>query len=369
MKKSLYLFLTFIAAIFVACSSGAEPVVKSPDASAPAENGTDTHVFPAAEEWKLCKGADISWLTEMEGSGVKFYYDNGIEGDCIDILKSKGINAMRLRVWVNPPNGYCGMADVLAKAKRISSAGLDLMIDFHYSDSWTDPGQQTVPKEWEGEDAAQLAASITDFTTASLQTLKDNGIAVKWVQVGNETGNGLLWPLGQADKYPQNYADFISAGYDAVKAVYSQAKVIVHLQNGQDNGLFRWNFDILEKYGARYDVIGMSLYPEPTDYVSMLAKCRANMADMVTRYGKDVMLCEVGMGEQYATECRDFLMRCLALESQIADARFLGVLYWEPQCYNDWNGYRKGAFTSQGRPGTQLDAFAAPDSSVPSIRL
>lgn len=266
------------------------------------------------------------------------------------------MNIMRLRVWVDPENGYNALSDVLAKARRINAAGLDLMIDFHYSDSWADPGQQTVPKAWEKLDVEGLKKAIFTHTTNLLTTLKKEGINVRFVQVGNETGNGMLWPLGKADTHPRNYADFITAGYEGVKAIYPQAKVIVHLHNGWDNALFRWNIDILTKYDAKYDIIGMSLYPEPDNYVEYVDKCAANMADMIARYRKEVMLCEVGIGAGYQAQCLDFLTRCIDLRSTFGNA-YLGVLYWEPQCYNDWHGYAKGAFTSAGRPGPQLAAF------------
>lgn len=337
------------------------------DNSSSTENSGGTGDNEAPEAFRLCKGADISWLTEMEAKGWKFYYDDGKEGDCIDILKGKHVNAIRLRVWVNPVNSWCGTADVISKAKRAADAGMDLMIDFHYSDTWADPSKQTVPKAWEGQDAIQLCASIGTYTRDVLTQLKNQGITPKWVQVGNETGNGMLWPYGQADKNPKTYADMVSAGYDAVKAVCPDAKVIVHLQNGQDMSLFSWNLDILKRYGAKYDVVGMSLYPEPGNYASYVEQCKANMLNIISKYDKDVMLCEVGMGNSYVTQCKDFLYMCFRISEQIDNNRFLGVLYWEPQCYNDWNGYKKGCFTSAGMPSGAMDAFSYTDSSVPSI--
>src|ERR1035437_8555227 len=98
------------------------------------------------------KGADISWLTEMETSGKKFYNSAGVEQDCIDLLKSKGINSIRLRVWVNPVDGWNNKADVVAKAIRANNKGMRIMIDFHYSDTWADPSHQTKPVAWRSEE-------------------------------------------------------------------------------------------------------------------------------------------------------------------------------------------------------------------------
>lgn len=352
------------------CSQMEEPVAKSDAGVRNSEDSSaETPSEPYAEEFKLCKGADVSWLTQMEAQGIKFYYDNGQQGDCIDILRSKGINAIRLRVWVNPANGYNALADVLVKARRAHAAGMDLMIDFHYSDDWADPGKQTIPAAWAGKNLDELCEAVSAHTTEVLTALKSEGITPKWVQVGNETGNGMLWPYGKADSNPAGYAKLVNAGYDAVKSVCPDAKVIIHLQNGQDSGLFTWLFDILKKNGARYDVIGMSLYPERTDYMSMVQSTKANMLNCISRYDKDVMLCEVGMGNSYVTECAAFLKACLDLENEIPDNRYLGVLYWEPEVYNDWSGYKKGAFTSQGRPGAQLDAFYTVDTSVPMVTI
>lgn len=371
MNKILSLFIAcMLMAFSTSCSQSDVPMPVTPEASwdnpDSSEQGPETHV---PDGFTLCKGADVSWLTEMEEQGIKFYYYDGKEGDCIQILKSKGINAIRLRVWVNPAKGYNALPDVLAKARRAHAAGMDVMIDFHYSDDWADPSKQDVPAAWAGMDLDRLCEAVSAHTVEVLSALKDAGITPKWVQVGNETGNGMLWPYGKADTNPAGYARLVNAGYDAVKSICPDAKVIIHLQNGQDNALFVWLFDILENNGARYDVIGMSLYPERDDCMAMLRSCKSNMLDCISRYDKDVMLCEVGMGCAYVTECAEFLRGCLELENELPADRYLGVLYWEPEVYNDWNGYRKGAFTSQGCPGAQLDAFYNADTSVPVVTI
>lgn len=374
MKIKNLLFIAALLPMFglASCSSD-EPMRDdgdggvSSDASGDVSGDGDTADAP--EAFRLCKGADVSWLTEMEARGVKFYYDDGREGDCIDILKNKHVNAIRLRVWVDPASKYCGTDDVIAKAKRAVAAGMDVMIDFHYSDTWADPGSQTVPKAWQGQNADQLCVTLAEYTKDVLGKLKDAGVTPKWVQVGNETGNGMLWPYGKADENPKGYADMISAGYDAVKAVCPDAKVIVHIQSGENQSLFQWNLDILKRYNARYDIVGMSLYPEPTNYAQMVQQCKSTMLYVINRYDKDVMLCEVGMGNSYVTQCKDFLSLCFRLSEEIDNNRYLGLLYWEPQCYNDWNGYRKGCFTSKGAPSEAMDAYSYSSTSVPMIPM
>ena len=175
----------------------------------------------------IVKGADISWLTQMESNGIKFYNSSGTEKECMQLLKDLGMNSIRLRVWVNPANNWNNTADVVAKAIRAKNLGMKIMIDFHYSDSWADPGQQTKPAAWAAQDVATLQTSVYNHTTAVMNALKTNGITPDWVQVGNETNDGMLWPEGKASVNMANYAKFFIAGYNAVKAVSPSSKVMV----------------------------------------------------------------------------------------------------------------------------------------------
>src|SRR5438045_3478547 len=120
----------------------------------------------------FAKGADVSWLTEMESAGRKFYNSTGGEQDLFTILKSTGMNTVRLRVWENPSGGWNSKADVVAKATRATAAGMRIMIDFHYSDSWADPGKQTKPTAWGGQDISGLKLSLASHTTDVLNALK-----------------------------------------------------------------------------------------------------------------------------------------------------------------------------------------------------
>lgn len=312
---------------------------------------------PEPATTSFAKGADVSWVTEMEAAGTKFYNASGTEQDLFTILKNGGVNAIRLRVWVNPTNGWNGKADVVAKAVRAKAAGMRIMIDFHYSDTWADPGAQTKPAAWAGQDLNGLKTSLAAHTTDVLNALKTAGVTPEWVQVGNETADGLLWPEGKASANMSNYAQLITAGYDAVKAVFPDAKVIVHLSNGWDNALFRWSFDGLKANGGKWDVVGMSLYPSPTNWQTLNTQCFANMKDMVNRYGKEVMVVEVGMSWDQPTAAHDFVADLIAKVASVNDSKGLGVLYWEPEAYNNWQGYTLGAFDNTGKPTAALDAF------------
>lgn len=321
-------------------------------------------------------GADVSWLTQMEASGRKFYNASGEQMECMSLLKSIGFNSIRLRVWVNPANGWCNTQDLLVKALRAHNLGMRIMVDFHYSDTWADPGKQTKPAAWTNLSFADLKTAVASHTTEVLNTLKSNGITPEWVQVGNETGNGMLWNDGKASVNMANYAALNNAGYDAVKSVFPNAKVVVHIQNGQDNSLFRWIFDGLKNNGGKWDVIGMSLYPNwyktPNDWQNANKDCLANMNDMVSRYNKEVMIVECGMSWDMASASKAFLTDLIAKTKSVNGSKGTGVMYWEPQSYNNWQGYTLGAFENAnipsvlyaGRPTIALDAFKNPAASV-----
>lgn len=314
----------------------------------------------------FAKGADVSWLTQMEASGTKFYDASGRAMECMSLLRTLGINSIRLRVWVNPADGWCNKSDVVAKAWRAHQLGMRVMIDFHYSDVWADPGSQHKPAAWEGLSLDELKAALAGHTKDVLNALKEKGITPEWVQVGNETGPGMLWDadaavsggMGKSDDYAENetnFSDFITTGCKAVKEVFPNAKVIVHLHSGDRNDMYRWLFDVLKENNAQYDVIGMSLYPGKDTWQQMTAACIANMKDMVSRYGKEVMIAEVGMSWDEAETAKSFLTELIAQSKDIPQC--LGVFYWEPQAYGGWNGYTLGAFDKSGKPTVAMDAF------------
>ncbi|MCD7937671.1 MAG: arabinogalactan endo-1,4-beta-galactosidase [Tannerellaceae bacterium] len=305
----------------------------------------------------FAKGADVGWLTEMEYNGKKFYSSDGREKECMELLKELGMNSIRLRVWVNPSKGWNNSDDVLVKAWRAHNLGMRLMIDFHYSDTWADPGAQSKPAAWEGLTFPDLKTAMYIHTTGVLNRLKEYNIDVEWVQVGNETADGLLWEDGRASVNMQNYAELITTGYEAAKSVYPDTKVIVHLDRGNENALYRWNFDGLKNNGGKWDVIGMSLYPEADTWQEMNNACLSNIQDMISRYDTEVMICEVGMSWDEPEASKAFLTDLIDKARNVANEKCLGVFYWEPQAYGNWEGYTKGAFDNSGRPTIALDAF------------
>lgn len=306
---------------------------------------------------KFYKGADVSWVTEMEAAGWYYYDSLGIKTDLFTLLKQKGINAIRLRIWVNPSNGWCNLNDVIAKALRAKQAGMDILLDFHYSDTWADPGKQTKPAAWLNLAFPALVNTLSTYTTQVLQALQQKNIVPKWVQIGNEVDNGMLWEDGRASTNMNQFATLIEAGYKAVKNFNQNIQVIVHVSNGYNNNLFRWLFDGLKNNGAQWDIIGMSLYPDSTNWNSYNTQCLANMNDMINRYNCSVMICEAGMPVNQPAICKQFLTDLIQKVRGIPNHNGIGVFYWEPECYNNWQGYGLGAFDVTGKPTDAMNAF------------
>ena len=343
MKSAYIVFVFYILAV---CSC------KKASSGNSSGGSTDT----AKSSSVFIKGADISWLTQMEAANIKFYDTNGTQKDCMQILKDLGMNAIRLRAWVNPSDGWCNTADVLNKALRAKALGLKIMIDFHYSDVWADPGHQTKPVAWDSLAFAALDSTLYDYTFHVMDTLKANGIIPQWAQVGNETNDGMLWEDGRASTNFRNFASLVNSGYNAIKAVSDSTKVIVHISNGFDNSLFRWVFDSLKVYNAKWDIIGMSLYPTTANYGTLDAQCLTNINTMISRYNTPVMIVEVGMEADQPQTTRDFLTDIITKVNGVANGQGLGVFYWEPEAYN-WQSYGLGAFDTTGKPTIALDAF------------
>lgn len=322
---------------------------------------------------ELWLGADISGTTHDEARGVYSTDTLGNVTENTRLMKDYGMNAVRLRVWVNPRGGWSGKEDVLEMARRAKELGMEVMIDFHYSDWWADPEKQNIPEEWKNYNLEEMKGAVADHTASTLRYLKDNGIDVKWVQVGNETRNGFLWPMGKIDVNDMsniaNYAALTTAGYDSVKSVYPDAEVIVHLDNGFDNPTYETIFDGLKANGGKWDIIGMSVYPywaikydhEP-DAASTLRDAIANIRKLHSRYGCDVMIVETGVDSSKPQEGLEFMNALFDAVLYDAGGACTGVFYWAPESFQtecpdgSREGYALGAFQNR-RPTAILDSY------------
>ena len=368
-------YLSFLAAAFLAACGGNDPV--TPPEPIPA--GVPTPSF--------AKGADISWVSEMEKSGKTFMKQDGTAADIMEALKDVGINSIRLRVWVDPYGGWSGKADVAGIASRAYKAGLAVMVDFHYSDFFADPSRQTVPSAWEADknDIIKMASHVATHTKDVLTALKDAGVTPAWVQVGNETRNGMLWPSGQlwtaSGDVPNgraNFARLYNAGYDAAKEVFPDAIVMPHLNNAYEDNV--WWFEQVKVAGGKFDAIALSHYPQAESkytWQQYNSKAIAQIKTLVSKFGVPVIISEVGVktnanGTLAAQVLSEFMSEVRKID------RCSGVFYWEPEVYGGWkpeiygkadliykytgkretwNAYDMGAFLSDGRPSAVMDAF------------
>ena len=314
---------------------------------------------------KFVKGMDLSTLLEMERCGAK-YFDQGKEMDILDIMKSYDVDTIRLRLWNDPKSetgepygaGNNDLAETLAIGKRVSDAGFGVLLNFHYSDFWADPGKQIKPKAWASYGVEELEKAVYDFTKESLTAVLDAGVNVTMIQVGNELSNGLLWPEGKMPNY-DNIAKFVSAGIRACREIKADIPLMIHLDNGGKNELYRDWFDHYVERGEDFDYIGLSYYPF---WHGSLQSLEDNMNDIAVRYGKELIVAEVSMGytmedyksyekledserKGYATRQElvdkieypmtvqgqvDFTKDFLNRVAHVADDKGCGFFWWEP---------------------------------------
>ncbi|HZK20195.1 MAG TPA: glycosyl hydrolase 53 family protein [Treponemataceae bacterium] len=328
--------------------------------------------LPANPYGTFAKGADISWLPQMEATGYIFRDDQGNVQDCLTILKDHGIESIRLRVWVNPSSnpqsGHNSPEEMVAMAKRVSEAGFRLMVDFHYSDSWADPGQQVKPAAWASHSFTQLKKDVYDHTYSVMKALEKEGIHPEWVQIGNEINPGMLLPDGSTSNYDKLTA-LLNSGFDAVKKVSPSSKVIIHLASGIDNAFCRHFFDRISSAGARFDVIGLSYYPYwlKSDYTTTITALAANLHDLASRYEKEVIIVEVGGLDTHAQNTKDTIIAVMDRVNAVPEARGIGIFYWEPQGTRSWSKYALSAWGKDSRPTIALDAFLSNPQSRASM--
>ncbi|RWT28119.1 arabinogalactan endo-beta-1,4-galactanase [Enterobacter cloacae] len=333
-------------------------------ASAFAADAVKTRPFNAMPA-DFIKGADISTLLEAEQHGAKFYNQNGQQQDAIAILKANGVNYVRLRLWVDPQDasgktyggGSNNLENTIALAKRVKAQGLKLLLDFHYSDFWTDPGKQFKPKAWEKMDYPQLKTAIQDYTRDTIARFKKEGVLPDIVQIGNEINGGMLWPegksWGQGGGEFDRLAGLLNAAISGLKENLTggeQVKIMLHLAEGTKNDTFRWWFDEIAKRGVPFDIIGLSMY---TYWNGPISALKANMDDISRRYNKDVIVVEAAYGYTLdncdnaensfqAKEEKDggypgtvqgqydYIHDLMQSVIDVPDHRGKGIFYWEP---------------------------------------
>lgn len=344
------------------------------------------------------KGADISMLPEIEKHGGRFVEVDGTSADCLQILKNHGVNWIRVRIWNDPKQGPGGggntdEARAIELAQRARALGLKVLVDFHYSDWWADPGKQTKPEAWKGHNAEQLAQDVYDYTAKVVKDFKQQGVTPDMIQIGNEIKNGMLWPEGKLPSTDngKSLANMVRQGLKAVRDNDPQhnIKLMIHLPDGGDNALYHSFFDMMiQENGVKdFDIIGLSYYPF---WHGTLDALQQNLDDISKRYDKDVIVVETAFG--YTNENFDSMKNCYgAAEERIGgfrstvqgqasglravmerlakvpNSRGTGMFYWEPDWFSvDGVGWKTGEgnewdnlamFDKNGKALESLDVF------------
>ncbi len=295
------------------------------------------------------RGVDLSSVPKAEDLGAVFRYADGTVGDPVTILREAGSNWVRIKVWVDSADGYHGREQMLAMAQRVAAEGMSLLVDFHYSDTWADPGKQYKPSAWEGLSGGSLEQALADHTADILGSLADQGTPAAMVQIGNEINGGMVWPDGSTDDWSA-LGGLLTAGVEAARSASPGTRVALHLAEGGDNELFRWWFDNAVDQGVPFDVIGASFYGY---WHGTLGELQTNLNDVAGRYGKDVFVAETAypfrlgsedghadiIGQQsqlvsgYAATPEGqaaWLEDICSVVASVPNGRGLGVFYWEP---------------------------------------
>ncbi|NWL88637.1 hypothetical protein DMN77_13765 [Paenibacillus sp. 79R4] len=337
---------------------------------------------------EFIKGVDISTLQALEDQGAAFY-DNGAKKDLLTILKDHGVNYVRLRLWNDPAeaDGYNDKPHTLAMAQRVKAAGMKLLLDFHYSDFWADPGQQVKPKAWKELDFSGLKQAVYSYTHEVLSELAALDAYPDMIQIGNEINSGILLPDGSTSNFDR-LAELLQQGSQAVRDTVPQdheVKIMLHLAEGGSNGKFRSFFDQIQRRGVDYDVIGLSYYPY---WHGTFQDLKSNMNDLIVRYGKEVVVAETAYpytyedADEYGNIAGENETRIAGFPASVANQKLvtetvmntvahvdghrgLGVFYWEPAWLpgvgwksgegNAWEN--QAIFDFDGNALPSLDAF------------
>ena len=254
-------------------------------------------------------GMDASCVPSLENSGVKYYDHNGTEKDVYQILSENGINYIRVRIWNDPydanGNGYgggnCDLANAIAIGQRATKYGLKLLVNFHYSDFWADPGKQAVPKAWKDLDIDAKSEALYTYTKDCLEQLVAAGVDIGMVQVGNETNGALCGENGSAPDGWKNITQLMKAGSRAVREVCPNALVAIHFTNPERVGSYESYGKQLQEHQVDYDVFASSYYPYWHGTLSNLTTELNKIAD---QYGKKVMVAETSYA--YSTADTDY---------------------------------------------------------------
>lgn len=325
----------------------------------------------AAHDYAI--GADLSFLKQAEERGTRFK-DGGMEKPGLQIFKDHGYNWVRLRLFHTPssqprplPND---LAYTLAAAREAKALGFRFLLNFHYSDTWADPGKQFLPKAWENLDAAALVGAVHDYTRDTIAAFRDAGAMPDMVQIGNEVTPGMLWPVGRLPQNWDNFAALVQAGIRGVDAGRGDAprpRIMIHIEKGGDRVRTKWFFDHLLARGVEFDVIGQSYYPW---WHGSLLDLRDTLHFMAETYRKDIILVEVAYNwrpTEYLDDAppfpetpegqREFLEEVHRLVLATPHGLGKGIFWWEPAVPPATRIASRGMFDADGNALPVIGVF------------
>ncbi|MBE8519300.1 glycosyl hydrolase 53 family protein [Amycolatopsis sp. H6(2020)] len=300
------------------------------------------------------KGADISWAPQMEAHGYTWKNASGQAQDLLTILKGYGINAIRLRTFVNPSgsatDGHCSITEVAALAKRVKAAGMSLMLDYMFGDTWNSVGVQNPPAAWKNLSYSQLVSAMNSYVGQTMNVMKSNDVLPTWVQIGNEINSGICRPVGSVSNGAQ-MTGLLNAAYNQVKQVSPSTTVCIHLAQPQKWDSMATFFSRYSGNGGKWDMSVFSSYGS-ADLASGIVR---NMKKISSQYGKPFMQTEFGGKVSKVSASKASLVAYLgALKSNGGQ----GLFYWEPEGYSPFTGYDMVAWDSATRkPTAIMDGF------------
>lgn len=311
-------------------------------------------------------GADLSFLKQQEDAGMKFK-DSGLVKPGLRIFKDHGYNWLRLRLFHTVKNSPVPLPNdlpyTIAMAKQGKALGFKLLLDLHYSDTWADPGKQTLPKAWQGLSHEALTDSVYRYTREVLHRMDSEGASPDMVQIGNEINNGILWPEGSIANW-QNFTDLLNAGIRGVdSSLAPRPLILLHIACGGDTATTAWFFDKVLAQDIRVDVLGQSYYPLWQGTPQDLGR---NLNRMSLRYSKDILVVETAFAEYPSGQGSpfpltdagqaDYLRSIDSIVRVVPGGRGKGLMWWEPTG-NEYLGGPRGLFDRQGNAKPALKIF------------
>jgi arabinogalactan endo-1,4-beta-galactosidase len=310
------------------------------------------------------KGADVSWVPQMEANGYYWLNASGVRQDILTILKGYDLSAIRLRTFVNPSsdpvNGHCSISETAAMAVRVQDAGMAVSIDYHFSDTWADEGHQSPPAAWAGLSYTQLLSTMQSYVNSSMNVIKNAGVTPTWVQIGNEINSGICLPVGGVN-IPAQMTGLLNAAHDEVKQVFPNAIVVIHLASPQKTSVPAF-FSAFNANGGRWDMNGFSSYGS----ASAAAGLVADMASVSRTYGKPFMQVEVGGPSSNPAGTETTVQNYL---SALVSNGGQGCLYWEPEVYSPFTSYAMGAWNTNREPTVIMNAFSSGSGSATYVLI